>query len=341
MIGDVLTSTVLFEALREKYPEAELHYLINSHTIPVVENNPFIDKIVEFLPEIEKNKRHFLRFLKQLRREDYKVMIDVYSKPISVLMGKTTGAKTKIGYKKWYSSLVYNHLYTYKNKPETKAGLAIENRMLLLEPLDGDFPKFLKPKLYLSQDEISKAKNILKSNAIKKENPLFMIGVLGSFAKKSYPLPYLAKVLDWIVEETNADLLFNYIPKQLPEAEKLLDLCSKKTQEKIHLNIYGKSLREFFGLLSQCDALIGNEGGAINMAKALNIPTFSIFSPFIKKEAWAIFEDEKNMAVHIADYLTEDFDVSTFKKKSEDYYQQFKPELFREKLNNFLKIVSQ
>ena len=32
MIGDVLTTSLLFELLREKNPEAELHYLINSTT---------------------------------------------------------------------------------------------------------------------------------------------------------------------------------------------------------------------------------------------------------------------------------------------------------------------
>ncbi len=38
MIGDVLTSSILFEALRLKYPNAQLDYLINEHTFPVVQN---------------------------------------------------------------------------------------------------------------------------------------------------------------------------------------------------------------------------------------------------------------------------------------------------------------
>ena len=42
MIGDVLTSSILFEVL-EKFPNSL--FLINSHTIPVVKNNPFIDKL--------------------------------------------------------------------------------------------------------------------------------------------------------------------------------------------------------------------------------------------------------------------------------------------------------
>ena len=55
MIGDVLTSSILFEVLRAEYPNAELHYLIYPHTLPVVENNPFIDKIIIFKEEFKKS----------------------------------------------------------------------------------------------------------------------------------------------------------------------------------------------------------------------------------------------------------------------------------------------
>ena len=51
MIGDVLASSVLFEAIKKVHPNWEIHYLIQKNTIPVVENNPFIDKIVLFEEE--------------------------------------------------------------------------------------------------------------------------------------------------------------------------------------------------------------------------------------------------------------------------------------------------
>ena len=56
MIGDVLTTSILFEAIKNKYPDSDLHYVINSHTFPVVENNPFIDRFIFITHEIEKNK---------------------------------------------------------------------------------------------------------------------------------------------------------------------------------------------------------------------------------------------------------------------------------------------
>ena len=63
MIGDVLTSSILFEELRNEFPDAQLDYLINTHTFPVVENNPFINDFIFFTKEAETSKRNFLNWL--------------------------------------------------------------------------------------------------------------------------------------------------------------------------------------------------------------------------------------------------------------------------------------
>ena len=341
MIGDVLTSSILCEAIKQKNPSAKVHFLVNQHTIPVIENNPFIDKVVVMTKEMEKSPVKLFQFLQQIKKEDYQVVIDVYSKPISVLIGKFSKAPLKIGYKKWYSQLTYDELYVYKSKPETKAGLAIENRMHLLQSLDTSYAKELKPKIYLTEEEISSAKKILqRENLLNKS--LLMLGVLGSSEEKSYPLPYLAKVLDTIVETTQAELLVNFIPKQLAAVEKLVKLCEPKTQQRIHLSIYGKSLREFIALTFLCKAFIGNEGGSVNMAKALEVPTFSIFAPFTKRAAWALYEDHKNKSVHLEDYEPETYvklSLKEIRKEATTYYKALKPDYFKEKLINYLKEV--
>lgn len=341
MIGDVLTSSILCEAIKKKNPNAEVHFLVNQHTIPVIENHPYIDKMVVFTNEAEKSTAKFYQFLQQIKKEHYDVVIDVYSKPASTLIGKFSGARLKIGYQKWYTKLAYNELYTYKAKAETHAGLAIENRMHLLQSLDKSYAKELKPKIYLTEEEIASAKKILQQENLANKD-LLMIGVLGSSEEKSYPLPYLAKVLDTIVETTDAELLFNYIPKQLTTVEKLVNLCEPETQKHIHLSIYGKSLRDFMALTSLCKAFIGNEGGAVNMAKALAIPTFSIFAPFTKRAAWALYENAKNVSVHLEDYQPETYgelSLKEIRKDASKYYQCFKAEYFPEKLKNYLKEV--
>lgn len=344
MIGDVLTTSVLFEAIKRVYPKSELHYVINSHTFPVVENNPFIDKVVFITDEIQKSKLQFCAFLKQIKKENYDVVLDVYSKFSSNLITLFSGAKTRISKHKSYTSLFYNHTFEEFKTPKTIAGLAIENRLELLRPIDiFPEPTECRPKIYLTQDEKESAKSFLISNGIDLNKPLFMISVLGSGETKTYPYVYMAQVIDGIVEQKqDAQLLFNYIPKQETQARSIYELCKNVTKSHIYFDVFGKGLRDFLAITSHCDALIGNEGGAVNMAKAINIPTFTIFSPWIKKEAWSLFDDGKtHVSVHLKDFKSEFYkQVEHPKSLKSDYkslYEAFTPNLILPELGHFLK----
>src|SRR5690606_19587836 len=142
-----------------------------------------------------------------------------------------------------------------------------------------------------------------------------------------------AQVIDFIVEKTYAQILFNYIPKQIEEAKFVFNACKPETQKHIFMAVFRSDLREFLALTSYCTALIGNEGGAVNMAKALNIPTFTIFSPWIEKKVWASFESETNKSVHLNDYKPDFFhnkEGKNIKMETLTLYRAFKPTYFLE-----------
>jgi len=339
MIGDVLTSSILFEAIKNKYPNSELHYVINANTYPVVENNPFIDKFIFVTPQIESNKFRFFAFLKSIKKENYEIVIDVYGKITSNLIAFFSKAKTKISYHKPNTAFLYTNTLIRKKKAETQLSLAIENRLQLLEFI-GVTNTPITPQIFLTEDEIENAKAFLKSSNLDLSIPIFMISALGSNESKTYPFNYMAKLLDFIVKEVpNCQILFNYIPPQKEKAKKIYNHCTSETQKNIYFELYTKSLREFLAVSYHCTAIIGNEGGAINMGKALNIPSFCVFSPHISKQNWFWKkENSKDMAIHISDFL--DFSIQDKKKSkkfSEDYYLKMTPEHIVPSLGHFLK----
>ncbi|NQY05193.1 MAG: glycosyltransferase family 9 protein [Flavobacteriaceae bacterium] len=339
MIGDVLTSSILCELIKNEFPHHEVHYLINSHTYPVVEGNPFIDKIVFFKDTYRKNKLKFYSFLKTIKREQYDVVIDVYCKLESKLITYYSKAPLRISYNKSSSSYFYNILIDYLSEDKKTVGLAIQNRISLLTPIFQERPDPIAPKIYLSDKEKKEATDFLKFIDASRKKKLYMISILGSDLSKTYHFDYMAKLLNHIIDYKNATILFNYIPSQKEDVEKIYNLCTTKTQESILLDVYAPSLRSFLGVLAHCDAIIGNEGGAINMAKALDIPTFAIFSPWIKKEAWGLFEDKNNVTVHLNDFKPDLFENKSRKQIRENVaqlYQEFNPELFYDKLIDFL-----
>lgn len=341
MIGDVLTSSIICAEIKRQNPESDVHFLAHQHTLAVLENNPNIDRVIAIKPEDRKNIFRLRRFVKQQLNLPYDVVIDAYGKFESNIISLWVKAEKKISFRKPYTAWIYTHTYQRYSNPKTQHGIGIEHRLMLLLPVFEAVDYNNYPKLYLSNSEIQWAKQHI-ANHLPEAMPCLMIGALGSGDTKTYPLPYLAKILDAIIEKYPVALFLNYMPNQLPAVEELIALCNVRTRKHIYKEIYGKSLREFMALCSLCKAYIGNEGGAGNMAKALEVPTFSIFSPQIPKSGWDLKEDDKkHLSVHLNDYAP-DFmaDKSTKQLKSslnKIAYERFKPELFIDKLLNFVK----
>lgn len=342
-IGDVLTSTILANNLKLKYPNAIIDYMCYSNCVDVLINNPNISNIIVLEEKVRKNYLSLFQFIFKIRSSKYDAVIDAYSKLETNLITFFSGAKYKISYKKGYSNMFYNYTFErLKNGTKSDIGLAIINRLGLLKPLMSEEITDYKPKVFLTDAEIEAAKKMLQSFPLKVDKPTYMIGILGSEWYKTYPFDKMAELLDNIVETTDANLLFNYIPKQKEDAKKVFDLCKPETQNRIFFDLYATDLRSFLGLLSQCDALIGNEGGSVNMAKALFVPTFSLFSPSVDKETWQIFEDEKNMSIHLKDLKPEiyaEFDEKYIKEHTFKYFEEYPIALIKEKLKLFFETI--
>lgn len=342
MIGDVLISSIICNNLRMAYPDSQIDYLIYPFTKPAVENNPNIDTVILFDDSIRKSKIAFLKFIIRIRKSKYDIVIDAYSKIESKLITLFSGAPKRIGYKQKDYFNAYNIKVDHSDKPKTIAGLAIERRENLFKDLMNNTSIDNYPKIFLTDKEKNEALSLLNKHTIDVEkDTLIMLSVLGSEENKTYPIPYLVELIDTIANQPNVKLLFNYIPKQLDEIQKIYNLCSDETKSKIYLDIIGSDLRSFMGIMYYCKLIIGNDGGAVNIAKALKKPSFTIFSPWIQKESWSIFEDGTfHKAVHVNDYFPEIISSHTrkeLKKNYQDYYKILKPSVINNELKNFLK----
>lgn len=341
MIGDVLVSSIICNNLRTAYPNAQIDYLVYASTTAVLEGNPNIDNIILFEEKHRQSKKEILNLGLQIRKEKYDLIIDAYSKLESWILVFLSNAKRKISYKKPGRSFLYTDNVPFEPFPKTNLGLAIERRLSLLEPLNLKTEIDPVPKLFVSEKENQEAIATFEKHRVSKNRKTVMISLLGSERLKTYPLEFMSKVVDYIADYADVNILFNYFPKQLEEAKTIFNICKPSTQQKIYFDLLGGDLRSFIGLVNQCDLIIGNDGGAINMAKALEKPSFIIFSPWIEKKIWATFEDgNRHLSVHLKDYdqdLFEGKSEKTLKKEALSLYQEFKPEYFKDKIESFLE----
>lgn len=108
-IGDLVCSTPAIEALRKKYPKAQIDIVVNSLNAPVVIGNPFLDKVWVYT-KTKHTKNFFLKIkaflhkgwiLWRIFRESYdvSVILRVYYSKHAGLFARAARAKKCLGVK--------------------------------------------------------------------------------------------------------------------------------------------------------------------------------------------------------------------------------------------------
>ncbi len=341
MIGDVLVSSIICNNLRKAYPDAQIDYLVYESTTPVLEGNPSIDNIILFKKQHRESNLALLKLVWQIRRQKYDLLIDAYGKLESYIFVLLTGAKRRISYAKPGRHFMFTDNVPFAEFPRTNMGLAIERRLSLLKPLHLKIDVDPLPKLFVTDQENQNARELLFRHHVPSDKKTVMISLLGSEKLKTYPLDYMAEIVDAIADRHDVSILFNYFPSQAADAKKVYNACKKSTQQKIYFDILGNDLRSFIAIMNNCDMIVGNDGGAINMAKSLGKSSFIIFSPWIEKKIWSTFEDGvHHVSVHLQEYRPELFEGCTekeLKANTGELYKKFLPQLFLDKLYGFLE----
>lgn len=341
MIGDVLASTIICNNLKQMYATPQVDYSIYPFTRPVTENNPNIDNLVLYDPKYRTSRKDLLKFLFDIRKQKYDIVIDAYGKVESNLITSFSGAKKRISFYKFYTSYLYTDTVKELTVPVSDAGLAIDNRLQLLTILNEKYIPVKRPHIFMTEAEIATGKQLITDYRLNTYKSLYMISLLGSSSNKTYPYAYMVALLNVIAAKEDVCMIFNYMPSQKEEADAIYALCPPETQAKIRTDVNPGSIRDFLSLLYHCKALIGNEGGSINMAKAINIPTFTIFSTWINKEAWNSFEDGKHyVSVHLKDFKPELYGTrppKEMKERAMELYNIFTPDLMIPALKKYLE----
>lgn len=340
MIGDVLVSSIICNNLRKAYPDAQIDYLIYASTTPVLEGNSAISNLILFTDKHRNSNREFLKLALQIRKEKYDLLIDAYSKLESWVVVLLSGAKRRISYKKPGRGFLYTDNVPFATFPKTNMGLAIERRLSLLKPLHLDIEIDPLPKLFVTEAENKHALQLFEQHGVRKDRKTVMISLIGSEKRKTYPLDFMAQIVNQIADSHDVNILFNYFPKQIEDAKIVYDACSESTKQKIYFDLLGDDLRSFIAIMNNCDMIVGNDGGAINMAKSLGKASFIIFSPWIEKKIWATFEDGiHHRSVHLKEFrpdLLACYSEKELKQMTPELYQEFTPELFQNQLADFL-----
>lgn len=278
-MGDILLTTPIIRALKNKFQDSEIHFVVKSSFVETVVNNPHITKI-----HILDNNESEL--ISELKKEDFDTIIDLHksirSLKFRALLGKKSYSFPKLNFKKWLfvkfkiNRLPQIHIVDRYFKAVEK--LNVENDQKGLEfviPNDTNLPQDLN--------------SFLDKNTV-------VIAVGSKHSTKQIPVGKIEELIKFGIKK----LVLLGGKDDAEKAEKI----RKLSPETIY-NACGKlSLTESALALTKSKALVTGDTGLMHLASALDVKIISIWGntsphfgmyPYLpnKKEMFYIFEIEE------------------------------------------------
>jgi lipopolysaccharide heptosyltransferase II len=134
LVGDVVFTTPAIRALRRRFPDARLTYLVERGAAPVVAGNPDLDEVI-VLDRTGGVRRLIddLRLARQMRRRRFDVAIDFHGGPRSSWLAWVSGAPRRVGYNITGRSWMYTDRVSRPR--ELRPRHSVSNQSDLLAPL--------------------------------------------------------------------------------------------------------------------------------------------------------------------------------------------------------------
>lgn len=279
-IGDALHCTPITRALRKKYPNAKISWIIGDKSKEILLGNPFLDEIVIWnKDEWEKllktdllaGYRAFRVLEKALQAEQYDLVVDVHAQLVPGLITWRSGAPIRVGFSnaKELAPLFYNRKAPQKrNLPITQQYLGVLEALGISE-YNTDMIMPIAPENYQNAANIWDKYNISVSDKVIILNPST------TWMTKCWPAENFAQLGNYLLQETGIKIVLTGAKADIPL------VCQIK--EKIHgdvVDIVGStSLKDLAAIAQKCDLCITGDTGPLHIAGAVGTPTLSLFGP--------------------------------------------------------------
>ncbi len=286
-IGETILTLPAIEAVRKKYPGANLNILCTPRNKAVYTDNAKIDGLLIL-------KMSLWSYLKLIgayfRRYDIVIDFEEYLN-ISTLTAFLLGRFT-VGFDNGTRSSLYDLKTAYNDRQHV-----VETHLDLVRLLGADWKSTSLSKLRYSEHVKIRVERLLKKLGITKKDFIvgFGAGVAESAKSRMWPQERFGKLaLEISKKFRRTKLIFLGT-----DAEKRLNDCiiSSIKNRLPAYNLAGKTnLKEAFAVIERCSLVVANDTGIMHIAAAQGVKTIGLFGPNIPLR-WAPY-GHKNLYLY-------------------------------------------
>ncbi|MDA3844554.1 MAG: glycosyltransferase family 9 protein [Candidatus Kapabacteria bacterium] len=308
-IGDMIIATAAFRAIKEKYPDAELHVLAGRQNSSVIENNPDVDKI----RILDKSPLKLIRLISSLRKEKFDYYIDPKDHPSteSAKFAALSGANIKIGFNQPGVKIFDHSVASDKENYDLHFSKRCINTLehIGIKSYSGAF----KPYLFPAKQSLEKAEHQLDQIENK---PIVFVNVSASNAERMFSAEKWSELINYILKikyKSEYKIVINAAPAEKQIADKLKNQFSEIVVPKSKSMDEVIALAEVISERNSKSFMITPDTSLVHVASAFNMPIIAIYNG--RDEVFKKFSplSDKRISVRAADreWSIEDIAVKT------------------------------
>ncbi len=262
-IGDIILSTIVLDNLKSYFTSATIDYMTEHFAMPSLQNNPMINKIIS-----ADRKEFVLKTIFKIRKENYDLILDMWSNPRTAQLTYFSKAKYRVGFAYQGRKYAYNILGTSERGDHHSA----EHNLELLKPLE--IPITSKNiHYYVSDDEKVFADNYFQKNFNANEK---IIGIIpaGGWSSKRCDASKWVEICREILKKYKVKFLILWGPGDEDDTYFIQEQLNEDA-----VTIPSLSLRKMCALFNICNVIIANDSGPMHISAAMGKPTLGIFGP--------------------------------------------------------------
>jgi len=282
-LGDVVITTPIIHALREKYPDSFIAIMVRPEYKDIVINNPDLDEVI-FCDKRGKHKS-ILGIIKlglfTLRNKKFDLGIAFHPTNRAHFLMFLANIKKRVGYDRKMSFFLTDKFYHLKQKGE-KHEIDYLFDLLQFSGVTILNPNRI-PQVITSKEDKEIINSVIKDLGL--SNNIIAIHPGASCLSKKWSGKKFAEVADTLKEKYSSDIVI------VGEAD--TEEISKTIKDNMKfeaIDLTGNFLLgEFSEFLSRCRMLISNDSGPVHLAVSVGIPVVSIFGrkdPGLSPKRW-------------------------------------------------------
>lgn len=276
-IGDVFLSTHTLKGIRQRFPMAQISFLVSSKSKEVLEGNPYIDEIITYDPpwffkkSFRDSIREYLQILSRIRSERFNLAADFRGDVRNIFLFMVLG---RIRERVSFSASGGGYLLT-KSVPYRPSSHESEYHTDIARALGAVVVEGELPTIFIGDEDRQIIDRFLHTNSLNGSK----IAVIQAGARKGlrlWPIDRYAEVCRFLIEEYGMNIVLTGSVEEIPLLQILKELVGDRA-------VVGAgnidTLKKLAALFEHSSVYVGVSSGASHIAASLGLPTLLIFGP--------------------------------------------------------------